>query len=156
MAAGKGSTSWSGSTFSGAVPWATRVARRERSQQFWGAIARGSPSEAAAVEVGVSPAVGTRWFREAGGMPSVSQLPESGRHLSFAEREELAILHAHSDRIRGIAKQLGRSHQRSRGSCDATPPPVAAPSGIAPRPRSGKPIGAPGDRRWPSSPRTTR
>ena len=38
---------------------------------------------------GVSPAVGTRWFREGGGMRSVSHEPLSGRYLSFAEREEL-------------------------------------------------------------------
>jgi hypothetical protein len=49
--------------------------RREERQRFWAAIARGLPSEDAAVEAGVSPAVGTRWFREAGGMPPITQGP---------------------------------------------------------------------------------
>lgn len=41
----------------------------------------------------VAPAVGARWFRHAGGMApfDIGQQP-SGRYLSFAEREEIAIL----------------------------------------------------------------
>jgi len=39
------------------------VARREHRQAFWEAIARGASSEDAGVKAGVSPAVGTRWFR---------------------------------------------------------------------------------------------
>src|SRR5512144_3328159 len=70
------------------------VARREHRQRFWEAIARGLSTEAAAVEAGVSPAVGARWFREGGGMPSISLCAPSGRYLSFAEREEIAILRA--------------------------------------------------------------
>ena len=66
------------------------VAQRENRRRFWAAIALGRSSEAA-VEVGVSPAVGARWFREAGGMPpkilAPSSKPPSGRYLSFAERE---------------------------------------------------------------------
>ena len=83
--------------------------RREHRQRFWAAIARGATSEAAGVEAGVSPAVGVRWFREGGGMPSVTQTPVSGRYLSFAEREEIAILRAQGCGVREIARQLGRS-----------------------------------------------
>ena len=83
--------------------------RREHRQRFWAAIARGLTSEAAGVEAGVSPAVGVRWFREGGGMPSVSQAPLSGRFLSFAEREELALARARGCGVREIARQLGRS-----------------------------------------------
>src|SRR5919109_3942882 len=83
--------------------------RREHRQRFWAAIARGATSEAAGVEAGVSPAVGVRWFREGGGMLSVSQAPLSGRYLSFAEREEIALLRAHGCGVREIAQQLGRS-----------------------------------------------
>src|SRR5689334_1530158 len=43
------------------------VARREDRRRFWAAIAAGLTSEDAARGAGVSPAVGTRWFREAGG-----------------------------------------------------------------------------------------
>jgi hypothetical protein len=56
------------------------VARREHRQRFWEAIAEGLSSEDAGVLAGVSPAVGTRWFRESGGMPSVSKEPLSGRY----------------------------------------------------------------------------
>lgn len=58
---------------------------------------------------GVSPAVGGRWFREGGGMPSSNLAPLSGRYLSFAEREEIALLHAQSIEVREIARRIGRS-----------------------------------------------
>jgi transposase, IS30 family len=85
------------------------VAQREHRQRFWEAIADGLSSEDAAVVAGVSPAVGTRWFRESGGMPSVTQKPLSGRYLSFAEREEIAILRAQDRGMREIARQIGRA-----------------------------------------------
>jgi IS30 family transposase len=85
------------------------VGRREHRQRFWAAIARGVTSEQAGVEAGVSPAVGVRWFRLGGGMPPVTQAPLSGRYLSFAEREEIALLRAQDHGVRGIAGQLGRS-----------------------------------------------
>jgi IS30 family transposase len=84
------------------------VAWREDRQRFWEAIARGLSSEDAAVSCGVSPAVGVRWFRQGGGMPSISLAPLSGRYLSFAEREELAILRAQGAGARQIARRLGR------------------------------------------------
>jgi IS30 family transposase len=85
------------------------VAQREHRQRFWEAIADGLSSADAAVVAGVSPAVGTRWFRESGGMPSVTQKPLSGRYLSFAEREEIAILRAQDRGVREIARQIGRA-----------------------------------------------
>jgi IS30 family transposase len=85
------------------------VARREDRQRFWAAIARGLSSEDAAVQAGVSQPVGTRWFREAGGMPPITRAPLSGRYLSFEEREEIAILHAQLLGVRGIARRVGRS-----------------------------------------------
>lgn len=83
--------------------------RREHQQRFWEAIALGLSSESSAAAAGVSPAVGTRWFREGGGMPMVSGGQLSGRYLLFAEREEIAILHAREYRVRDIARRLGRS-----------------------------------------------
>src|SRR5713226_7664284 len=68
--------------------------RREHVQQFWEAIADGLSSEEAAATAGLSSAVGTRWLRESGGMPPHAFAPLSGRFLSFAEREEIAISHA--------------------------------------------------------------
>jgi IS30 family transposase len=85
------------------------VARREHRQRFWKAIAHGLSSEDAAVVCGVSQAVGTRWFRESGGMPSINLAPLSGRYLSFAEREEIAVLKAQGCGVREIARRVGRS-----------------------------------------------
>ena len=85
------------------------VARREDRQRFWVAVARGMPSEDAGIEAGVSPAVGTRWFRDSGGIRPVSLAPLSGRYLSFAEREEIAILRVRGFGVREIARRTGRS-----------------------------------------------
>jgi IS30 family transposase len=84
------------------------AARREVLALFWDAIAGGSSSEDAAAAAGVSPAVGTRWFRECGGMRNVPHSPASGRYLSFAEREEIALLRAQRHGVREIARRLGR------------------------------------------------
>ena len=78
-------------------------------QRFWRTIAAGHPTEAAAAAAGVSVAVGSRWFRDSGGMRSISLRPLSGRYLSFSEREEIAILYAQQVGVRGIARRLGRS-----------------------------------------------
>jgi transposase len=85
------------------------VARREHRQRFWAAIRRGLSSEDAAVAAGVSQPVGTRWFREAGGMAPITQAPLSGRFLSFTEREEIAILHARGCGVCEIARRTTRS-----------------------------------------------
>ncbi len=85
------------------------VGRGEHRRRFWKAIARGLTSEAAGVEAGVSPAVGVRWFREGGGMPSVRLAPSSGRYLSFVEREEIALLRARGNGVCEIARRLDRS-----------------------------------------------
>jgi transposase, IS30 family len=42
-------------------------------------------------------------------MPPISLAPLSGRYLSFAEREEIAILHAQRVGVRAIACRLGRA-----------------------------------------------
>ena len=82
---------------------------RAEQQRFWKAIARGLSSEDAAVSCGVSPPVGGRWFREGGGMPPISLAPRSARYLSFAEREEIAILRAQGAGVRDIARRLLRA-----------------------------------------------
>src|SRR6266542_3056756 len=90
-------------------PGRPSVARREDRQRFWRAIAAGRSSEEAAAAAGVSQAVGSRWFRDGGGMPPISLASLSGRYLSFAEREEIAILHAQQVGVREIARRLKRS-----------------------------------------------
>ena len=63
--------------------------------------------------VGISQPVGTRWFRQAGGMaPSHlarTSVPVSGRYLAFAEREEIALWRAQGLGVREVARRLGRS-----------------------------------------------
>jgi IS30 family transposase len=83
--------------------------RREHRVRFWAAIARGVSSESAAVEAGVAAVIGVRWFREGGGMPSVTVAPLSGRYLSFAEREEIALLRARGYGVREVARRLDRA-----------------------------------------------
>ena len=90
-------------------PGRPRVAGRAEQQRFWKAIARGLSSEDAAVSCGVSPPVGGRWFREGGGMPPISLAPPSARYLSFAEREEIAILSAQGAGVRDIARRVRRA-----------------------------------------------
>lgn len=81
---------------------------RRVQREFWALIAQGLSSEAAAVVVGVSPVVGSRWFRHGGGMSPMSLAPPTGRYLSFVEREEIAILRAQGHGVRAIARDLGR------------------------------------------------
>lgn len=42
-------------------------------------------------------------------MPTISLALHSGRYISFAEREEIAILHAQELGVRAIARKLGRA-----------------------------------------------
>ena len=83
--------------------------RREVERAFWRQIAKGLLPEEAANVVGVSQAVGSRWFRHGGGMPPFDLQPLSGRYLSFAEREEIALLRAQGAGVRELARRLGRS-----------------------------------------------
>ena len=82
--------------------------RREVERAFWLEIAKGVTSEEAAAAVGVSSAVGTRWFRHRGGMP-IDTSPSTGRYLSFEEREEIALLRACGEGVRATARALGRA-----------------------------------------------
>src|ERR1700727_969814 len=59
------------------------------------------------------PACRRRWFRKEGGMApemfGLSAKPLSGRYLSFAEREEIALLRAQGHTKREVAHRLGRA-----------------------------------------------
>jgi len=89
------------------------VAERDERRRFWVAITAGMASEDAAVEAGASQAVGTRWFRKAGGMPpsmfGSSAKPLSGRYLSFAEREEIALFRVQGCSMQEVARRLGQA-----------------------------------------------
>ena len=54
--------------------------QREVERLFWEQIATGMTSERAADVVGVSQAVGTRWFRHRGSRPLFKSNPVSGRY----------------------------------------------------------------------------
>ena len=77
-------------------------------RQFWRLIATGINTAEAALKVGVSVPVGSRWFRHAGGMPPISLAEPTGRYLSFEEREEIALLRAKQIGVREIARRIGR------------------------------------------------
>jgi transposase, IS30 family len=85
-------------------------------RQFWRLIAMGITSAEAAVAVGVSVPVGTRWFRHAGGMPPISLAAPTGRYLSFEEREEIALLRAKQVGVREIAREIARVIGRDPGT----------------------------------------
>lgn len=82
--------------------------QREVEAAFWAEVAKGLLAEEAAGVVGVSPAVGARWFRHGGGMRPFDLDPPSGRYLSFREREEIALLKAQGAGVREIAREVGR------------------------------------------------
>lgn len=85
-------------------PEPSRAVQRE----FWRLIAAGVSTEEAAERVGVSTPVGSRWFRHAGGMSPISLAEPTGRYLSFAEREEIALLKVEGYGVREIARAIGR------------------------------------------------
>jgi IS30 family transposase len=89
------------------------VAGRAEQERFWRAIATGLSSEGAALEAGLPLDAGYRLFRRAGGMPPAmfrsSAKPVSGRYLSLAEREEIALLNVQGHSMREIGRRLGRA-----------------------------------------------
>jgi transposase, IS30 family len=85
------------------------VAHKEHRRLFWTAISQGATSTDAGLAAGVSEAVGSRWFRECGGVKPQSVFHvDSGRYLSFAEREQIALWRAQKIGVRQIARQLDR------------------------------------------------
>ena len=83
------------------LPRAVRVA-------FWQAVRAGVLVEEAAGVAGIAVTTGRLWFGQAGGVISNAPRPGSGRYLSFAEREEIALGRAAGRSVRAIAAGLGR------------------------------------------------
>ena len=76
---------------------------------FWRGVRAGLMVEEAAAAVGVSHSKGLEWFGDRGGvMPKVTAGGRT-RCLSFAEREEIALLRAAKLGVREIADRLGRA-----------------------------------------------
>jgi hypothetical protein len=67
------------------------AARREDYQVFWASIAAGRTTEDAAVDAGVSPAVGGRWFRRAATVLEVKGegCPQGPQIMGFLEGSRL-------------------------------------------------------------------
>jgi IS30 family transposase len=80
-----------------------------RRRQFWRLIAAGLSTEKAADGVGVAHWSARHWFRDGGGMSPLDLGESSGRYLSLAEREEIALARAAGAGIRQIARSIGRS-----------------------------------------------
>ena len=104
---------------------------------------------------GLSPAVGTRWFREHGGMRPFTFTLLSGRYLSFTEREEIAILHGQRYGVRAIAGKIGRAPSTVSRELRRNAATRAGTSSIERRTHSGTPTDAAAARRCPSWRRTT-
>ena len=83
------------------LPRAVRVA-------FWQAIRAGMLVEEAAGVAGIAVTTGRVWFGQAGGVIGNAPRPGSGRYLSFADREEIALGRAAGRSVRAIAAGLGR------------------------------------------------
>jgi Helix-turn-helix domain len=62
-------------------------------------------------------------------MFGLSGKPLSGGYLSFAEREEIALLRAQGYTMQEVARRLGRAASTISRSCGATPPREAASPG---------------------------
>ena len=81
---------------------------RELEYRFWGGVRQGMLVEDAGAFAGVSTGQARRWFRHRGGVMPPVAAGQRGRSLSFAEREEIALLRAGGAGIREIARQIGR------------------------------------------------
>ena len=78
-------------------------------ERFWEGIRAGLATEEAGRAAGVSHETARQWFVKAGGVSSNGPGRESGRYLSMAEREEIALGVAAGQWCRRIAARLGRA-----------------------------------------------
>jgi IS30 family transposase len=78
-------------------------------REFWRQVRQGLSTADAAAAAGVSEKSGGRWFRKGGGMPTLDLAEPSGRYLSFAEREDIAMWSASGVSMREMARRLGRA-----------------------------------------------
>ena len=84
-------------------PQAPRAVRAE----FWGLVRSGMPWREAGLSLG-SRRGSEGWFARAGGVKANGPGPVSGRYLSLAEREEIALGLARQESYRVIGARIGR------------------------------------------------
>jgi IS30 family transposase len=82
-------------------------APRDARVRFWQGVRAGLGRWDAAAAAGLNWRA-QRWFAEAGGVKANGPGPVSGRYLSLAEREEIALGLAARKSLRQIARELGR------------------------------------------------
>jgi len=76
--------------------------------EFWAGIRLGLLVEESAARAGVAQSTGWRWYVERGGViPPLARPPASRPRLSFAQREEIAVLHAENHCGAEIARRIG-------------------------------------------------
>ncbi len=112
---------------------------RQVQREFWGLVGQGWTTERSAIAVGVSKAVGKRWFRDGGGMAPLTLAEHSGRFLSLAEREVIDLCWAEGWTQAQIADHLGRhratiSRELRRNRLVGTPALPPLPGGQRRRP----------------------
>jgi IS30 family transposase len=83
--------------------------RVEVCKAFWREVAAGRSVVDAGVAVGVSRPTAQRLYSRSGGVMPADREPPSGRRLTFAEREEIALLNAAGVGVREIGRVIGRS-----------------------------------------------
>src|SRR6266545_2431762 len=138
-------------------PGRPSVAQREDRQRFWRAIAAGCSSEDAAAAAGVSQAVGSRWFRDGGGMPPISRelrRNASTRSHSLAYRATTAQWHAERRASRPKVSKLAANEALRTYVQDRLAGAIARPDGPAAGPEVrwiGRRHGRRKDRRWAQS-----
>ena len=82
--------------------------RVEVRKAFWREVAAGRSVVDAGLVVGVSRPTAQRLYSRSGGVICADREPPSGRRLTFAEREEIALLKAGGAGVRQIARAVGR------------------------------------------------
>ena len=89
---------------------ASRVELQQYRRVFWRGVVRDGLSTVATSRLaGVPEGRGRRWFRECGGVAPVDLGVPTGRYLSLAEREEIAIGLAEGLTQTAIAARIGRT-----------------------------------------------
>ena len=90
-------------------PGRPTVAWRQDRFRFWAAIADGEKTGDAAAQAGVSSPLGSGGSATLGGVNPCLSPTVSGRYLSFAEREDIALFRAQGLGVREIARRVNRS-----------------------------------------------